>query len=276
MTPPELVKAGRLDDGLADLQRQVRAAPADAKLRVFLAQLLLVMGQWERALTQLRVAAELDAGAIAMARTYEAAIRCEALRTEVFAGRRRPLVFGDPEPWIALAFEALARAAQGAHAEAQQLREAAWGDAPAVAGRADQTSFEWLCDADSRLGPLLEAIVDGKYYWIPFHRIARIDIEPPSDLRDLVWTPVHFRWTNGGEAVGFVPSRYPGSESSPDSEIRLARKTEWTEVTAGTFHGAGQRLFATDADERGLLDTRVIQLELLASGDPSTSGASSA
>ena len=47
MQADELVKAGRLDEALAALQQQVRDRPADAKLRVFLFQLLAVMGRWE-------------------------------------------------------------------------------------------------------------------------------------------------------------------------------------------------------------------------------------
>ena len=47
------------------------------KLRVFLFQLLCVLGQWERALTQLNVAAELDAQALAMAQMYREALQCE-------------------------------------------------------------------------------------------------------------------------------------------------------------------------------------------------------
>ena len=42
------------------LQEQVRAQPANAKLRTFLFQLLSVHGQWERATAQLDVAASLD------------------------------------------------------------------------------------------------------------------------------------------------------------------------------------------------------------------------
>src|SRR5262245_17890193 len=261
MTLLELLKAGRLDDVLSGLQAQIRAAPADPKLRVFLSQLLVVMGQWERALTQLGVAAELDAGAIPMARMYEAAIRCETLREEVFAGQRSPLVFGDPEHWIALALEALARSGSGDHAAAAKLRDEAWADAPGVSGRVDGRPFEWLCDADSRLGPLLEGIVNGKYYWIPLHRIARIDIEKPIDLRDLAWMPAHFTWTNGGEAVGLVPTRYPGSAASSDIDIRMARKTEWTEVAPSEYHGLGQRVLASDGFECALMDIRAIEFD---------------
>jgi len=81
MSAEESVLAGRLADGLAELQGQVRKQPADPRLRVFLFQLLAVLGQWDRALTQLKVAADLDPSALAMLRTYQEALRCEVLRT---------------------------------------------------------------------------------------------------------------------------------------------------------------------------------------------------
>ena len=67
MSPEELLKAGDPDGALAALQAQVRLKPQDVKLRIFLFQLLAVLGSWERALTQLNVSAELDAKALAMA-----------------------------------------------------------------------------------------------------------------------------------------------------------------------------------------------------------------
>ncbi len=66
----------------------MRKDPANAKHRIFLFQLLAVLGQWERAMNQLNVAGELDAGTLAMVQTYREALRCEVLRGEIFAGRR--------------------------------------------------------------------------------------------------------------------------------------------------------------------------------------------
>ena len=51
MTAQELLKEGKPAEALAALQAEVRAAPNDGKLRVFLFQLLAVLGQWERAVT---------------------------------------------------------------------------------------------------------------------------------------------------------------------------------------------------------------------------------
>ena len=58
----DLLQAADPAGALKALSDEVRAKPGDAKLRVFMAQLLCVLGQWERALNQLNVAAELDAG----------------------------------------------------------------------------------------------------------------------------------------------------------------------------------------------------------------------
>ena len=256
----QAVRSGDLDLALSTLQEQIRKAPERADLRVFLFQLLSVQGQWSRALTQLDVAAELDAGTLAMAQMYRETIRCEQLRSDVFAGNRSPLVFGEPEPWLAWLIEALLTPGTNPAARAGELRAQAFDAAPPSPGSINGEAFEWIADADMRLGPVCEAIINGKYYWIPFARLTRIDLEPPSDLRDVVWMPALFRFENGGEVVGAIPTRYPGSESAEDRLLRLARKTVWREDSPDLFSGLGQRVLATDAGEHPLMDVRTIEI----------------
>ncbi len=261
MQAEQSLKTGDLAASLDELQGEVRKDPSNAASRIFLFQLLCVLGEWKRALTQLNVIGELDAGALPMVQTYREAIQCEVLRAEIFAGKRTPLVFGEPESWVAGVLQALEMGAKGNHAEAQALRERSFEDAPATSGSVDGEGFEWIADADSRLGPILEAVVNGRYYWIPFHRIQHITIEEPSDLRDMVWTPAFFTWANGGEGVGLIPTRYAGSETDEDNLIRLARKTTWSEPAENVYYGLGQRLFATDEGDKPLLDVRQIALD---------------
>jgi type VI secretion system protein ImpE len=125
----------------------------------------------------------------------------------------------------------------------------------------DDLPFAWIADADPRLGPMLEAIVNGKYYWIPFARLREIRVEKPVDLRDVAWTPAHLTLANGGETVALIPTRYPGSEKATTPGLVMARATEWVERPGQTFLGLGQRLLATDQGEHALMDVRVIQLE---------------
>ena len=130
----QAVRDGDLQTALRQLQDQIKQQPARAELRVFLFQLLSVLGQWERALTQLNVAADLDAKTLAMAQMYREAIKCEALRADVFAGKTSPVVFGQPEEWLALLIESMLVHGRARAAEAQSLRERAFESAPATTG----------------------------------------------------------------------------------------------------------------------------------------------
>lgn len=260
----ESLHAGDLPAALQQLQEQVRKQPANVQYRVFLFQLLAVLGQWDKAMTQLNVLGEMDASTLPMVQTYREAIHCERLRAEVFAGRRSPLIFGDPYPWMALLLEALRLTADGHHVQARAARDQAFESAAATPGTVDGQPFAWIADADTRLGPVIEAIVNGRYYWIPFQRIRSIRLETPADLRDLVWMPAQFTWANGGASVGLIPTRYPGSETAGDNAIRMARKTEWLDCGSDLYCGLGQRMLATDAGEYPLLEVRAIELTPLA------------
>ena len=240
------------------LQEEVRAHSADAKLRVFLFQLLAVLGQWERALNQLEVAGTLDASTLAMVQAYREAVRCEALRGQVFEGKKSPMVFGQPENWLALLIESLLLTGRGRSAEAGKLRTQAFDEAPASSGTLDGKPFDWIADADMRLGPVLEAVINGRYYWVPFARLTQITVEEPEDLRDLVWTPAHLLLENGGEAHAMIPTRYAGTEKSDDGMLLLARKTVWDEPSPGMYVGTGQRVLSTNDGEVSLMDVRVI------------------
>lgn len=254
------LKAGDPAGALAYLQEQVRARPSDAELRVFLFQLLCVLGQWERALNQLSVASSLDPGALAMAQMYGDAVRCEPVRHEVFEGKKSPMVLGQPDQWLAMLIESLLLAGQNRIAESNDVRARAFDAAPMTAGAIDGRPFEWIADADSRLGPVVEAVINGRYYWVPFARLTKIDLEAPEDLRDLVWMPAHLEFENGGESLALIPTRYTGSETAADMTLAMARKTLWSEEADDVHHGLGQRILTTDVEDVPLMDIRAITL----------------
>lgn len=261
LTAQQFIREGKLAEALAALQDMVRKDAANPKHRVFLFQLLCVMGQWKRALNQLNVAGELDAATLPMVQTYREAIQCEALRGEIFNATHAPLIFGEPPAWLALLLEAVKADAVADYARADDARARAFDAAPACAGSIDGQRFSWLADADQRLGPVLEAVINGRYFWIPMQRISRIEFDPPSDLRDTVWTPASFTWTNGAETVGLVPTRYVDTLSSTDDALLLARRTQWVEEGPLAGHGLGQRMLVTDAGEYPLMDVRVIEFD---------------
>ncbi len=260
MRAEEYLRDGNLQGALEDLQAQIRNQPDNSRLRIFLFQLLAVLGQWERALSQLNVLDKLEKNTWPMVHAYREAIRCEILRAEIFAGRRKPLIFGEPPPWMAWLLESLRLMVAAQYDQALALRDQAFDLAAASSGTMDETPFNWIADADSRLGPVLEAMINGRYYWVPIQQIRAINITEAADLRDFVWLPAEFTWVNGGQAFGLIPTRYPGSESVQDSSIQLARTTQWQELTDGIFQGLGQRMLATDQDDYPLLDVREVNI----------------
>ena len=260
----QALRDGDVQAAIQHLQAQIRSQPADPKLRVFLFQLLCVQGDWTRALNQLNVAGELDAGALAMVQTYRETLQCERLRDEVFKGQKAPLLFGEPETWTALLIEALLRDGRGESDAADRLRQQAFDEAPATPGTAQGSegaplAFQWIADADMRIGPVLEAVVNGRYYWVPFSRLAALSIEAPADLRDRVWMPATLTFANGGETVALLPTRYAGTDLS-EPMLALGRRTEWAEARPGLYVGSGQRMLATDAGDLALMDLRQLTL----------------
>jgi type VI secretion system protein ImpE len=263
------LQSGDLDNALTELTAEIRSNPAKVELRIFLFQLLSVLGQWERAMTQLNVAAEMDADAALMAQVYRQALNCEVLRANVFQGLRTPLIFGEPLEWMVPLTQIPGLLAEGKSASAADLRDRAFDAAPAISGRIDGEPFAWMADADERLGPTLEAVVNGKYYWIPFERISEIRIEKPANLRDVIWVSATFTWTNQGQAVGLIPGRYPGTETAEENSLRLGRKTDWQDAGDDFYIGLGQRMLTADQGEYPLLDIREVVFD---TSDNSTEG----
>lgn len=243
-------------DLLAGALGAVKSAPASATARMKLFRVFCLTGQWDRAVIQLDTASGMDAQLAMTSLVYKQAIACERFRAQVFAGNRTPVVIGQPQPWLGWMIEAL-------HAEparALALREQAMAEAQSCPGSLNGADFEWLADADPRLGPVCEAFIDGKYYWLPFDRISELSIEPPDDLIDLVWTRADLVLGNGGSKAVLVPTRYPGSEASEDDSIRTGRRTEWTGSDDTGYCGLGQREWVTDRGETALMDVRRLVL----------------
>tara|TARA_E500000318_G_scaffold27876_1_gene28096 strand:+ start:321 stop:1160 length:840 start_codon:yes stop_codon:yes gene_type:complete len=260
MNAEQLLKEGKPTEALAALRDEVRSDPSNAELRAFLYQLLCVLGDWDRALTQINVLGDLKPKDLIMVEFYRNAIRCEALRDQVFAGNRTPLMLGEPAEWMGWMVQAVGHHARGEIAAAARLRDRAFEAAPAIDGTINGQPFDWLADTDHRLGPILEVIIQGKYYWVPFDHISAMKIDPPGSLRDMVWAQAQFIWSNKGKAVGLIPVRYPGTISGGTDAERLSRATSFADLEDGYCVGSGQRIFASDAGETPLLEAQLITL----------------
>lgn len=246
MDTSDALKEGRLDEALASVKDAVRKAPSDGRHRSVLFQIYCIQGNWEGAKTQLQLVGELDVETSLWVGVCEKLLACEADRAAVYAGQKPPTLFGKPPEWVGGVIEAFRLGLEGKWEAAAASQAQALEAAPATPAVLDGQEVEWIADADSRFGPVLEAYIEGKYYWIPFEHIRELNLRPRTHLMDAIWAPADFEWLNEGKASGYIPVRYEGSEKSTDPQIQLARKTEWTEKAANFYLGSGHRVLAAD------------------------------
>lgn len=248
---------------LADAMAAVKAKPADPLLRAGLFRFFALLGQWQRAATQLQTLEDLDATQAMYARSYGACLDCERFRDDVFAAKRSPLFVGEPAEWMAL----LLQAAQTTEANARlPLIDSAFDQAPAVAGKLDGKAFDWIADADSRFGPIVEGFIDGKYYWIPFERLSELRFEAAVEFIDRIWHPCEFVFASGGAKNGFIPTRYPGSPGDADPGIVLGQSNRTTALSDDFVILHGARVFNTDTLSVSLAEIQRIVLDPLVAG----------
>ena len=286
-----------LQDALTRLEGEVRANPTSASHRWALAELLCVLGHWERALKQLQVGAKLvdikDAQWQAKAQMLRGLIRAEAQRTQVFAGQLLPVPVVDRPQWMEDLARAVSLNEKGEHTQADELRSVALDAAPTRAGvctwhddsQRDASSrvqagsdqplseqrFEWISDTDTRLGPVCEFIVAGGYRWLAYADIASMQISRPASLLDLVWLPatLKLRSTQAGpqQLRGYIPSRYSGTEniaaeigSNQRDALMLSRLTLWQDIGETGVFALGQKTLMTPHGDLPLMGIRTLDM----------------
>ncbi|ARJ41266.1 protein of avirulence locus ImpE [Pantoea alhagi] len=261
----QLLAGGSLDDALARVEAQIKAAPANADLRAAFVQLLCLAGNWTRAQTQLKSWAALKPQAQPTVTLLEQAIRGEQQRAAVFAGQAQPRLPGEAYRWAEQLFAALQADIQGERAQADDLRNGALEAAALNPGSAlmqgseQAEPFAWLTDGDGRLGPVCELLVNGGYFWVPFSAITEMRFQAPASVTDLVWRHTLVQLVDGSEQVCQVPVRYPFASQAQD-DLRLARLTEWQPLDEAQQHyiGQGQKVWLNDSAEFSLLSLETL------------------
>ncbi|SFU08749.1 type VI secretion system protein ImpE [Kosakonia arachidis] len=252
-----------LQESLARLESRIRTQPGEADLRAAFVQLLCLDGNWPRALAQLKSWQALKPQAQPTVTLLEQAINGERQRADVMAGRARPLTPDRQWPWLAAMVSALdpESTEPGAHREAAlESAEANPGQLTTQAG--ETHTFDWLMDGDCRFGPVCEAIVNGRYFWLPFSAIAAMQFQPPTSVTDLVWRHTLVRLQDGSEQVCQIPARYP-LDSEAEERFKLARVTEWQVLPGDAPHflGHGQKTWLNDNAEFSLLDLTTLSFD---------------
>lgn len=232
MNAAELYRAGQLDEAIQALNTEVRDDPANTRARTFLFELLCFAGEFERAERQLGVLAMAGKEAEAGTLLYRALLNGAGRRRDMFRKNKLP-----------------------------PATDSASSD---VAGSLNGEPFTSIQDSDPRIGANLEAIVGGQYKWIPFAHLVSVEIQPPQQLRDLLWVPAILVALpeHGGSDVGEVhlPVLTPLAFQDDDADVKLGRITDFRALPDGREVPAGQKLWTVDDREVALLEVRTLNL----------------
>lgn len=254
--PSELLRHGDLAGARRALVEIVKSQPNDAQARMFLFQLLALLGEWDKARLQLNTLAQLSPEAQMLSVAYGQAIDAERERAKAWAGVGPVKVHAADEGWPLALASAIGHLARGEVSEGEAARDAAFAEAGDTPGQLDGVEFEWIANSDSRLGPAFEAIIGGVWGIVPFDRVSSITSSGVRDLRDLVWYPVEIMFRSGQSAAALLPARYPLTEAEGTDAERLGRATSWEGGASGD-QPSGQQLFMlSGGEEIGLLDLR--------------------
>ena len=262
MNAKDLFDAGELSAAVEQLNQEVRVHPTDSRLRTFLFELLCFAGDYQRAERQLDVIAQQSANLELGTQTYRRVLAGERGRIAVATEDSLPTFLLEPPPFVALHLAALRHLGEDKPAEARVLLTQAAEAHPAVRGKVDGQAFSDFSDGDVVLSPFLEAIIRGRYVWVPFAQIRRFTVAAPKHLRDLLWAPGTLETLSGPSGEIFLPVLYSGSFRHQDDLVKLGRMTDWEDAGEGLRRGVGQRMFFVDDGEKSILEIREVEFNV--------------
>ncbi|MDR1462985.1 MAG: hypothetical protein LBI68_07615 [Azoarcus sp.] len=250
-----------ITNGLAQEVERINAAirtePLAASHRMALAQLRLVQGEYAKALQQLQLACQFDADLAPEAQLIRALVRAEQTREAVFGGKILPDLLTPPSAWL----EGMIAALREDGVKAAEMRQEALSEALPSRGRYGETAFEWVADGDGRLGPVIEVILGGVYYWVPFDMVESLEIPAPKNAMELVWAAVDLKLYGHPARIAYMPSRYILLADEASDAFLIGTETNWEELPGGTWRGCGRRVWIVDGEPLSMFEAGRMSFE---------------
>ena len=244
MNPSELFEAGQLQAAIDSQIQEVRSRPADMAARLFLFELLLYIGDIDRARKQIDVLNYENPKAQAAVQMYKFALDAEQKRRRVLDGKETPKSLTAAPEHVMDRLEALKKYAAGDLAAGDQLLDQANAAMPSIKATVNGNVVEGLRDADDLFGTVLEVFGSGgAYCWVALEQVESITMNPPRTPRDVLLIPANITLRDGPSGDVVLPALYAGSYASRDDALRLGRATDWAGDESRPIRGIGGKLF---------------------------------
>lgn len=264
MDAKQLIMNAELTEARQALIQGVKKAPGDPVLRTHLFQVLLFLGEWDKALVHLNALAKgktLAKGeeAADMGReVYAGLIRAEQERTAVAELKKEPSFLPGRPGYTDLYFKALEAAVQGNKEVAADLYQKIEAAKPLLSGTINKEAFSGLSDTDTLLNGFLEAMEYDRYLWIPFEAIREITVQSPRTLIDLIWAKGSVTTWEGLTMACFFPVLYPLSHCHTDHRVKMGRMTDWQPLGGPYARAWGQHMFQIGERDISLLEIETV------------------
>ncbi|MBS1794055.1 MAG: hypothetical protein JSS81_09390 [Acidobacteria bacterium] len=254
-----LLEAGNLTGATEAALGLVKANPTDGPARIFLFELAIFAGNWDRARRQLDVIGHQDTTAMIGSKIYEQCIVAEQKRADFFAKGAKPEFLATPPDYIYGLLTANNKIREGSFAEAREILDKVDEQRPAFACKINGQDVADFRDYNDPTSVILEVIIKDSYVWVPFEQIEQITFSEPKSLRDHFWLQATLHTDNGTNGDVFIPALYNDSWRSADDQVRLGRVTDWRELGADIYAGEGTKLFAVGGEHKTVLDLQTVE-----------------
>ena len=260
-TASQLFLSGKLGEAVQAQTDHVRSKPTDVAARFFLAELLCIAGNLERADSALETIDKMQPGP--RVNLYRQLIRAEKTRSEVCNEGRAPEFVTDPTPCVELYLKARLALREGDQDEAVKQALAAEEARVSPKGTCNGQSFDELRDLDDLTGGVFEVLTStGRYMWVPIEHVLTMDFDKPESPLDLLWRPCEMNVSGGPDGKVFLPTTYHVGDAEVADAVRLGRATEWNAVADDVMRGEGLRTFLVGEEAM-----TVMELESVTFGD---------
>lgn len=252
---------GNLGEALTQARRDVTSNPESFGLRFLLFELLVLVEEFNQAEDELRYATAADPNIADGVELYLGLLSAERLRYNwMTKAQGSPNGLLKPPDYAAKFVEASSLLCEARVKEAEVLLREGWQQVPKLSGSLDGKRFSEIRDADDVLGPFLEALVPGHYYWIPFEQIQRVEFQPKHGYQDTIWIPAYIEMKEGVRGNLWFPSLYSGT-SKKSALSKLGQLTEWEYPSPNVARAYGQRDLKTDEILQGIRQVSTILLD---------------
>jgi type VI secretion system protein ImpE len=261
-TIAELLQKGDLSGAMGMARSEVDRHPSDQGARFVLFELLMIHDDFDTACDQIKALGKVSPEGSGTIDFWLGLVDAERHRHRFLSTGQGSMAFlAKPPPWVRGFCDAAAAVCKQPSAATATILANAWKSVPTVTGWIDGVAFRSMRDADEVVGPFLEALVPGRWCWIPFAQISAVRFDAPRGFQDVIWRPAQVSLADGPDLRVWVPSLYSGTGARSNDE-KLARLTTFEYPAQGVCRGYGQRdLRVNDALLQGILSIQSIVVD---------------